>query len=288
MLRPTLRIVAPLVVTLMTTLPSLAQTTDVTTLLEEAEESFLDVEYENALDLLLRAESFGPSSDAEMMRLLALRGTILFLQGSAEEARVAFGRLLSYDAEATLSEAHPPRAAEFLEDVRRESARPVSLAHIPPRGFGPSEPMVIEASIQATTRAHTARIFYRLGGEGGYSSTEMVREEGDRFVGTIPATGALGVGGGGEVEYFIMVVAGDERIANSGSPSRPHSFRIRGSSPVPQPSGDRPSIARRWWLWTAIGGAVALALGLGLGLGLSGGDDGPSGSVDVTLGFPAD
>lgn len=272
---------------LSTTVRTLAQTVEVAGLLEEAEEAFLDVEYENALDLLLRAESLGGLGDSDMMRLLALRGTLMFLQGEQEEARVAYGRLLSFDPDFRLPEEHPPRAAEFLETVRQETARPVSLAHSPPGVFEPGEPMLVEASILDLASSHAVRVFFRLRGEGGYSSTEMVRRSGDLFVGTIPATGALGIGAGGVVEYFIMVVAGDDRIANSGTPNRPHSFRIRGSAPSSTPTRERTSVVRSWWFWTAIGGAVVLAFGLGLGLGL-GDDAGPAGSVDVTLRFTED
>jgi hypothetical protein len=38
---------------------------------------------------------------------------------------------------------------------------------------------------------------------------------------------------------------------------------------------ERKPLARRWWLWTAIGGAVAAGLGVGLGVGLTSQAGGP-------------
>jgi len=39
----------------------------------------------------------------------------------------------------------------------------------------------------------------------------------------------------------------------------------------PQPRPQTP-LYKKWWLWTVVGGAVAVGLGVGLGVGLSGGD----------------
>ena len=37
------------------------------------------------------------------------------------------------------------------------------------------------------------------------------------------------------------------------------------------PPPRRTPVYKKWWLWTAVGGAVAIGLGVGLGIGLSGG-----------------
>lgn len=261
------------------------QSEPVEELLEDAEEAFLDVEYERALDLLYRAEDLQEeASDEQIVRLLALRGTILYLQGDEADARGAFGRLLALDRGYRLPEHFPPRAAEFFDAVRQEVAVAVSVDHRPPRGFRLGDPMEIEATIRGVTSLHTVRIFFRLAGGRGYSSTEMERLEGDRFIGTIPATGSIGEGRGGEVEYFILVVAGDERVANSGSPGDPHAFTYGTGQSRPARPSSASRVLRSWWFWTAVGGAVVLALGLGLGLGL-GGDEPETGSVDLTIRF---
>ena len=40
------------------------------------------------------------------------------------------------------------------------------------------------------------------------------------------------------------------------------------ATPV-EPASDKKPIYKKWWLWTAVGGAVAVGLGVGLGVGLS-------------------
>jgi tetratricopeptide (TPR) repeat protein len=58
----------------------------------------------------------------------------------------------------------------------------------------------------------------------------------------------------------------------SSSSSSPSSPSRKPPWPSPSPDGARkgePPVYRRWWLWTAAGGAAAVVLGVGLGVGLT-------------------
>jgi hypothetical protein len=261
-----------------------ADSDDVEQHLIVAEDAFLDVEYETALEALTRAESETGATEDQLARLLALRGTILFLQGDEDRARVVYTRLLTLDPSYSLPGEHPPRASAFFDGVRAETASPPEVDHRPPGSFRASEPLEISATVRNATAAHSVRIFYRRRGERGFSSVEMARLEGERFVGTIPTFAALGGEQSGSVEYFILVALGEDRVANAGTPRRPLSFSVSGDD-----GGRRPpstgGVASQWWFWTAIGAAVAVAVGLGVGLafGLPSGQ--PSGDVEVTFRF---
>jgi hypothetical protein len=254
-----------------------------------AEDSFLDVEYEMALDALRRAESTTGVTESQRLRILALRGTIHYLQEDQSSARRAYEELLSLDPEYRLPEEHPPRAVSFLEEMRGSRGGPLEIVHAVPRSFESGDPLLLRATVEGATDRHTVQVFYRVEGERNYSSTDMERESGDEFVGEIPASGPLASEQGGVVEYFILVAEGETRIANEGSPRTPLSFSIldedggRGSG---RRQNRGTSIVGRWWFWTAIGATVALGLGLGLGLGLSGGDDIETGGADLNITFP--
>lgn len=252
-----------------------------------AEDAFLDVEYEGALEALERAESTDGVTDSQLARIFALRGTIYYLLDNEREATTAYRRLLTMEPSFELSDTHPPRAVEFLESLRGDYApSTVEVDHRQPRHFVVGDPLVLEASISGVRPSHTVRIFYRPEGERSYSSTPMEQIDGTRFEGEIPASGRLASTEGGIVEYFILVAEGEERLANAGSPHSPLSFEIIGDGETRSPNSN--SIVRRWWFWTIIGGAVAVGLGVGLGLGLGGSDDVDTGSVEGTLTFSAD
>ncbi len=44
------------------------------------------------------------------------------------------------------------------------------------------------------------------------------------------------------------------------------------AQPTTPPAPRETPLYKKWWVWTAVGGAVAIGLGVGLGVGLSGGD----------------
>lgn len=258
-----------------------ADTDQVEDQLVVAEDAFLDVEYEAALEALAEAEEFSGATDEQLMRLLALRGTLHHLLGNEADARTAYLRLLAMDPHYHLPEEHPPRAGEFLDSVRAERDVPISIDHRSPVRFEPTESFDIIADISGVRSGQTISIFYRSEGDSAYRSTEMERIEGDRFAGEIPAS-AQTLEDGGEVEYFILVAQGEERLAHEGSPRDPLTFIVGVGD---DRSGSGGSVARSWWFWTIIGAAIAAGLGLGLGLGL-GGDQETTGAVEGTAIFP--
>jgi hypothetical protein len=266
-----------------------AESARVERLLTSAEDSFLDVEYEDALGSLQSAEALGEASDAQVERILALRGTIYLLMEDETQARANFERLLSMDRAYQLPEDYTPRAQTFLERVRQEAeaASAVSISHEPPERFEPGQRLIITASVQGVAAGFVVSVFHRLFGEHSYSSTEMPRVEGDQYAGEIPLDGELASGHGGIVEYFIVVTDGETRVANEGSPRNPLSFEVVGTSGRRQ-GGGGTSVARRWWFWTILGVAVAAGLGFGLGFGLAGEEQGPTGDVAITLSFDAE
>lgn len=264
-----------------------AESARVERLLTSAEDSFLDVEYEDALGSLQNAERLGEASDAQLLRILALRGTIYLLMDDETQARANFERLLSLDRSYQLPETYTPRAQAFLERMRREAeaASAISISHEPPARFAPGERLVITATVRGVTEGYAVSIFHRIFGEHSYSSTEMTCVEGDLFAGEIPADGELAAGQDGIVEYFIVVTDGETRVANEGSPRNPLSFEVAGDGGRRGGGGRGTGVARRWWFWTILGVAVAAGLGFGLGFGLSDDAQVPTGDITITLDF---
>jgi tetratricopeptide (TPR) repeat protein len=263
-----------------------AESTRVERLLTSAEDSFLDVEYEDALGSLQSADALGEASEAQTERILALRGTIYLLMEDEAQARSNFERLLSMDASYQLPEAYTPRAQAFLERMRDEAAAvaAIAISHEPPQRFEPGERLIITAEIRGFREGYAVSVFHRLFGGHSYSSTEMTRVQGDTFSGEIPLDGELASGAGGIVEYFLVVTDGESRVANEGSPRNPLSFEVVGSEGRRR-GGGGTSVARRWWFWTILGVAVAAGLGFGLGFGLAGEEQVPTGDVSITLTF---
>jgi hypothetical protein len=71
----------------------------------------------------------------------------------------------------------------------------------------------------------------------------------------------------GNIEEFLARVKPDDPRIDEMTRLRAMCERVT-AEPRPQTSNDKP-ITRKWWFWTAIGGAaVAVGLGVGLGVGL--------------------
>jgi hypothetical protein len=200
---------------------------------------------ERAIAEALARPGRGP---AELAALYRLRGLLSAARDDDARAQADFTRWLALEPSGQLPPGVAPKiVAPFLAAFRTQQRRP-PLALRPALRGGT---LRIEVVGDPLRMGQAVLVHYAL---GGHAAGELRAD--------LPGAPAapvveLALPPGARRPRYIVELLGEHggRLAQAGSLAAPLSAERR--SPL----------YRRWWLWTAVGGAAAIGLGLGLGLG---------------------
>lgn len=196
---------------------------------------------------------------------------LAFVQIAFNETDAAvesFERALAIQPDLALVAPSPRIAAALEQARRRHRAKVRALDHDPPRQlhqvmarapFGRA--ITISDEVSDVSGVRRVVLNYRVAGNRGYSSVTMERDPRGRFVATIPGVSVARPG----VEYFLEAW---DKLGNGpglkGSAGAPIRIEVVGGplATAPDDRGRAPAPwYKRWWVWAAVAGAVAVAGG---------------------------
>jgi tetratricopeptide (TPR) repeat protein len=183
-----------------------------------------------------------------------------------EAAVAAFERALAINPELALASPSPRIAAALEQARRRYRARVQALDHDPPRQVHEpvarsrwGQAVTIRDQVSDPSGVRRVVLNYRIAGNRGFSSVTMERDGKGRYLATIPGPSVVRPG----VDYYLEAW---DSLGNGpglkGSPGAPIRLTVEGG-PLAA-SEQRASSApwyKRWWVWAAVAGAVAVAGG---------------------------
>jgi hypothetical protein len=217
---------------------------------------------DEALPLLESARSAGPYAHATHIQLYQQLG-IAYAYGVKDDkslevkALTAFDMLLTLDPGHVLSYNLSPQATLLFERARRaanERAKPaVDLDW--PRQLDVTQPVPLEVEVVSDPKGYLKRatLHVRKKGEQGFEAVDLtLRATGDYQQVVLPAPGSSRA----EVlqVYLTAFDSGGNEVLRLGSPREPREIALSYEPPTPW--------YRKWWVWAAVGGVVAVGTGI--------------------------
>lgn len=238
--------------------------------LADAEEAYLEVDFERTLSEAQGAIDSGELGPSELARAYELLGVSAAALGDADTARDCFLRMLSIDEERQLDDTVPPRLrAPFMEARGELIARADSLSV-----------EVVLARAYSALRVTLNDPFEMIQGirlhvrvEGGDGAWTIVEEDYEPEI----MAGYARAAAADRLEYWLEVLdPRGNRILVRGSEFEPEVV----GRPVPAaaggggagdggtPGGGGTSIAEEPAFWIVLGAVVAVGAGIGIGFGV--------------------
>lgn len=188
------------------------------------------------------------------------------------ELRAVIERAPGYELPAFTS----PKVAALFREVHDEAERSLHLRALVPRRRSAPERVELWFEPARAGGAAYGAVYWRWRGEGAFRE-EPLGHGGENLVARVPVDRA------GTLEYF----------AESRSPSgaaqvgtREHPLELPVTAPqvrqIAAAPVARPSLARKWWLWTTLGAVTAAGVGVGLYFALR---PTPPSTADAVLDF---
>ena len=235
--------------------------------LADAEEAYLEVDFDRTLAEAQRAINSGELSPTELARGYELLGVSASALGDAETARDCFLRMLSIDEERELDDTVPPRLrAPFMEARGALTARPDRL-HVEvvlARAYSALRVMLTDPF----EMIQSVRVHVRVEGDTEWATLEEDYEP------EIMASFARAASAD-RLEYWVEVLdPPGNRIAVLGSEYEP----LVVGRPAPTPAvgegggggggGGGTNIAEEPAFWIVLGAVVLVGAGIGIGVGV--------------------
>ncbi|HEY8430828.1 MAG TPA: hypothetical protein VIL20_20755 [Sandaracinaceae bacterium] len=240
-------------------------------LVAEGRRLYRELEFLGAIEVLERALAMRGLPPARRAEALEVLGAALVVLDRDEEARRAFTELFALDPYYEVREpSGSPKIARFVARVRRDVVPDAALDPAAslelelPRAARVGHPTALR--LRASPGVRSVRLFVRGAEETEFASIAANALGGALFVATVVARPRPD-------ELELYAVGRDARgrvLTRAGSPLAPLVLPVRLGG---------GSNGEEWWLWTAIGGAVALGVVLGVVLGVSGADRAPPGTL---------
>lgn len=226
--------------------------------LDHAAEHLSRFEVDQALEVLGEAATSGPYAYADHVRLYELLGTAYAYAGREAEANRAFDMLLTLDRGHAIDYTLSPKVTFVFERARERAAARVApaLAVSWPRGLNVAQPIPVIIEIIADPKRfmQTAGIYSRAKGDNVYTATEVELAEPGTYRTVELPPAAPNATTAETIELYV--VARDRRgneVLTVADATHPREIALGYEEPVP--------LYKRWWLWAAVGGAVAAATG---------------------------
>ncbi len=200
--------------------------------------------------------------------------------GNEPRAQQMFRDLLDLDPDFELPTFSSPSVRQFYQHVKGEYKIIPVPTHTPPPQLDAPKGADLHFDIQRMRPKYQATLYYRAQGASSFSRIDLSHTSGDAYVGRLPPA-LLVKDKGYALEYFVVITEGPVRVlAELRSDSNP--FVVPVSVPVQMQTGT--PVYKKWWLWTIIGGALAIGGGVTTAVVLTS-QTPPSGQANVVLKF---
>jgi tetratricopeptide (TPR) repeat protein len=210
---------------------------------------------DEALAELRAAQRQGPFTHAEHVRLYAQLGVAHAYLGDKEAAAAAFGMALALEPSFGVSYTLSPKVTFLFEQARGRAGRqpPPTVALSWPHDLEVGEPVPIDVEVLSDPKGFLARgiLLHRLrGGPQWQSQSFAMPAPGEYTRIVLPAVAPDAVRPE-RLQLYLTVQDGQENeVLVVGSADVPREINLAYDPPAP--------LYTRWWLWAAIGGAVAI------------------------------
>jgi hypothetical protein len=219
--------------------------------LDRGTEAVEQFRVEEAIALLYRAEKEGPYAYADHVRLYEQLGIALSYAEKKEAAIAAFDRMLALSPSHLLSYSLSPKATLIFESARQKaasrSAPAIDLGLPRDRMVGDPLPIDVDVLADPFRFISRARLYYKSGGaEWQMRELELSDPTGRHRLVIDPVSAESQV----ILQLWVMVL--DQRgneVMELGTSDRPREILLGYVPPEPWYA--------KWWLWTAVGAAVA-------------------------------
>jgi tetratricopeptide (TPR) repeat protein len=224
--------------------------------LEAGRRALAAFEVDAAIAALDRAAA-APLDHARHVALWEQRGIAQAYLEREPEALAAFDRLLALDPGHLLSYTLSPKATFVFEKARATAAArgapALELRWPRDQRLGASVPLEVETIADPDGLLDRATIYVRTRGEPTWRAADLSLAD----VGALERVRLPAVAGTRPTSLEIYAVASDaagNEVLSWASPARPREIPLRYEPPTPW--------YRRWWVWAAAGGVVAVGTGV--------------------------
>ncbi|HJZ85981.1 MAG TPA: hypothetical protein VKN99_12465 [Polyangia bacterium] len=253
--------------------------------LDAARQLYDAQEYVAAIETLKPILKDAVATQAQKAQALEYLGLSYLILGNRRKARDAFEDLLSIDQNYTLRDpSQSPKLRAFFEEVKTafvpgyKPALPATMEHAAPVGAVAGRPVEFAARVtEGAPRVADVTINWRPRGLLQYHKEGLGGADA-RYRGFVrPPQESVGY----VLEYFLEAHDTVGRvIARIGTPEEPLAMEVAGA-PLPPPPW-----YKRWWFWSALGGAVAVGTVAGIMAGTARhAQPGSLGSITLDLHF---
>jgi hypothetical protein len=185
-------------------------------------------------------------------RAARLSAAIAMRRGDASAAEQAWARALELDRSAVPPVEPEARRAYDAARARLGGAPPLRIAHTPPPSAkaGARIELAFAAENDPLGLVRGLRVSYRVAGSKAFSTLPVA----PAAAMVLPRSFTQAVPPGSKIEYFAVALdANDAALEHVGSQSLPFGVQIEA------PRG--PSVAKKWWFWTAMAATAAVVAG---------------------------
>jgi hypothetical protein len=214
--------------------------------------AFADLDYAKAVELLEQARAESLTREEKVVTYGTL-GRAYAALGRNDDAKKLFRLLLRVDPSATLDRSVAPKVRAIFEDAKGEAATsgrglapalPSLTPQLEPLSAREGRPISVRVDYPGGV-AHKMTVYYRKGGDPGYSRLTVPGDANGRFEATVPGLSVAPP----SLEYHIVLLddAGGE-IAAAGTLGAPLVVAVtRKKTPV----------YGKGWFWGVLGGVAA-------------------------------
>lgn len=226
--------------------------------IERAARLLEQFQVEPALDALEHAQSSGPFSYEDYVRLFEQRGIAYAYLGNKPSAAQAFDMVLALDPGHAISYTLSPKVT-FLFESARAAARGREVATVLlswPHDLAVQDmiPVTVELAADPARLLARGQLFTRLRGQSKFAALQLAMPApgAHKLVTLAPLASTAKTNTVAELYFSGYDQAGNE-VLRVGDPMHPRTLELRYEPPIPW--------YRKWWVWAATGGILAASTG---------------------------
>lgn len=267
-------------------------------LLRQAEKYYEQLEYTQALKLLLAVQQAAGVTPIQKARAYLYMGVCFTALGKAEHAVQAFMEVLKLKPRFRLPAGVSPSIRAMFQLALKRLKMPATPPAGPPKKPKPKRPKMVDVTVLKAPRhsklgmpvkiklqvedsgknVESIHIHWRMVGGPDYSKIKIPFEaEKEKTTLTVTIPGAVQGDKPGQLLFFVLAMGGesDKPLSRDGDEDEPHEVTLRRI-------GDSKS-NWGWWTLGIVGGAAAIAGGIVAAVLLTRGSEGPGNAAGVTV-----